>query len=342
MPIPKHARRLIALFILLSVSGCLADPSVDRDDTGLEMDATAPDSSSRDAEAPPERGRLLDGAVDAPPPPVPEGRLPSFELLSEHPTIPCMNTSFSTFVDVFGVFVVATEGAPSDYVIHTAHVLAQYLDNDEDGVPDDAAVHAALIAGNYVVPVWQAAQRDAFHEGARGTYCEDNTGMAASMYYDEDEWALGGIEQAGTWDTNLEEVWHVVTVGWAKAYPEAFGADLDDQGQVIRSRLTDAMDAARGGQFIETPARYPDDAWYTYDDASCGYPCQAHEYVYWILMANMGALDPAWTDKCEGSRAEWFVCDRDALQARDPLAFDLLNTQGFKVPTRTPDGSYRQ
>ncbi len=31
------------------------------------------------------------------------------------------------------------------------------------------------------------------------------------MYFDEDQWAIGGIQKTGLWDTNLEEVWHVVS-----------------------------------------------------------------------------------------------------------------------------------
>ncbi|GIS68418.1 MAG: hypothetical protein CM1200mP7_3670 [Chloroflexota bacterium] len=32
----------------------------------------------------------------------------------------------------------------------------------------------------------------------------------------------------------------------------------------LSSKLTTAMDAARGGWFEDTPDQYPDNAWYTY------------------------------------------------------------------------------
>ena len=261
--------------------------------------------------------------------------IPNLDLLSEHPQISCLNDVFSVFIDVFGVYVVAPASAPLELVTHSANVLAQYIDNDADGVPDDSTVLEHLVSHNFVVPVWTMATREAFWENVKGTYCQDNTGMAASMYYDEDEWALGGIQTSGTWDTNLEEIWHVVSVGWYALYPDYFGTDVS-----FSSILTDAMDAARGGRFFSIPDQYPDDAWYTYYDETCDYVCQAHEYFYWILMANLDALNPVLTDKCRRSEDEWSVCNRDQLAQIDPLAHSLLNDYDFKLPTIIPDGIY--
>ncbi|MBE82374.1 MAG: hypothetical protein CME21_07375, partial [Gemmatimonadetes bacterium] len=266
--------------------------------------------------------------------------VPDMEILTEHPT-ECMNTVFDKFINVFGVYAVAPEEAPSELFLHTANVLAQYIDNDEDGVPDDSNVLSHLVNNNYVVPVWSTADRTDFWEQVRGTYCEDNVGMAASMYYDDDEWAMGGIKNARTWDVNLEEVWHVVSVGWYAAYPEYFGDATSDTNEATSSKLTDAMDAARGGQFVTTPTEYPEDAWYSYKDPSCDYVCQVHEYFYWILMANLDALDPSITPKCERSADEWNVCTREQLQQTDVLAFSLLNDDNFALPKHIPDGSYR-
>jgi pimeloyl-ACP methyl ester carboxylesterase len=260
---------------------------------------------------------------------------PTLEVLSQHPTVDCMNEAFDKFIDVFGMFVVASPGAPLAYVEHTANVLAEYIDNDADGIPDDQAVLDVLVNGNFVVPVWTESDRVSFWDNARGTYCEDNTGMAASMYYEYDEWALGGIEAAGTWDGNLEEVWHVVSIGWYATYPEYFG---DEPGA---SRLTEAMDTARGGQFLTIPSTYPAGSWYRYYDDTCEYGCQMHEYFYWILMANIDALDPSITDKCEQSQHEWHICNQAELEKVDVLAFDLFNNHGFSLPTNIPTGNYQ-
>ena len=266
-------------------------------------------------------------------PPIVSGEF-TFELLTEHP-FDCLNQELDVFVDVFGIYVISHSSIPTEYVEHSANVVAEFMDNDADGVMDDSEVHRFLVENNFVVPVWTESLREEVFPSLRGTLCEDNLGWAASMYYGHDQWAFGGIKQAGTWDTNLEEIWHVLSVGWYETYPEYFG---DRPG----SRLADAMDAARGGQFQTVPSSYPEGAWYSYDDYTCNYDCQMHEYFYWILMANIDALDPVYTDKCESSKDEWYVCTKEELQQVDPQAYDLLNNQEFKLPTNIPVGNYQR
>ena len=244
----------------------------------------------------------------------------------------CMNQTFDKLINVFGVYVAGSNKAPMDKVMHTAGVLAQYLDNDEDGQPDDPKIVSYLSDHNYIVPVWSERDREKFWENAQGTACKDNIGMAASMYYDEDQWAIGGIKKTGQWDTNLEEVWHVVSAGWYEVYPEYFGNN--------GSKLHDAMNKARGGYFRNVPSKYPKNAWYSYNDESCRYECQAHEYFYWILMANINALDPSLTNKCNRSKDEWHICNKSELREQDVLAYELLNNNDFVLPTQIPDGEY--
>jgi hypothetical protein len=269
-----------------------------------------------------------------------EYSVPTLEHMSEHP-LECMNgTVFSTFIDVFGVYLVATPEAPKAYVDHSANVLAEYLDNDGDGVPDDKAVTDYLADGNYIMPVWEEEDRDTFFEEVRGTYCEDNVGTAASMYYLEDQWAIGGLDVAGQWDVNLEEIWHVVSKGWYAVYPDEFGDEWEQEG--FTSKLMEAMDVARGGKFLNPPEQYPIGSWYNYYDESCDYGCQLHEYFYWGVVANMGALEKV-PSKCGPSSdsREWTLCTREQLQQTDTLMFALLNEEGFSLPKEIPDGNYR-
>ena len=69
-------------------------------------------------------------------------------------------------------------------------------------------------------------------------------------------------------DATLEEVLHITTTGYAITYPSAFGTSA-----TTPSRLTKAMDVARGGHFTKIPKNYPTTAWYRYKDKTCIYKC---------------------------------------------------------------------
>ena len=47
---------------------------------------------------------------------------------------------FSKHINIFGVKILATEETNDQKVNHAANVLAQYIDNDEDGIPDNSKV----------------------------------------------------------------------------------------------------------------------------------------------------------------------------------------------------------
>ena len=293
---------------------------------------------------------------------------PAFEILDKHPKVECLNTVGATmFIDVFGMYVIAAKESPLEKVLHTANVLAQYLDNDEDGFADDPNVLWQLVENNYIMPVWP------IDGGADGLTVSEirqkcsNVNIGAYMFIEDingnggDSYVFGGIANDnsftnggdGEWDANLEEIFHTVTWGWYRAYPEYFAngdwwpwtgienKDLIGGKGELSSKLTTAMDAARGGWFEDTPDQYPDNAWYTYVDKSCGYGCQSMEYLYWLLMSNIGALDPSITNKCEKSKSEWFICTKEELKERDVLGFELINNYGFNLPTNIPDGNYK-
>ena len=259
----------------------------------------------------------------------------ALEIVKSFPVsgMECMDEFFDSYVDVFGINVIAS-GASDERLLHTAGVLAQYLDNDADGTPDDPAIAKYLADNNFVFPVWTVEVREEFWSTPCGI---DKIRMVASIYHTGEHsstdglWATGGIERSGIWDSNLEEVWHLVSVGFYNLYPNDFG-DED-------SALTAAMDAARGGYFPEEPANYPDGAWYTYTDAP--YPTHVHEYFYWAVVTNFGALNPEiLPDRCEHVKAEWRICSKADLQKIDAAVFELLNNRGYAIPKIIPDGIY--
>ena len=259
----------------------------------------------------------------------------ALEIVKSFPVsgMECMDEFFDSYVDVFGINVIAS-GASDERLLHTAGVLAQYLDNDADGTPDDPAIAKYLADNNYVFPVWTVEVREEFWSAPCGI---DKIKMVASIYHTGEHsgtdglWPIGGIERSGIWDSNLEEVWHLVSVGFYNLYPNDFG-DED-------SALTAAMDAARGGYFPEEPSNYPDGAWYTYTDVP--YPVHVHEYFYWAVVTNFGALSPEiLPDRCEHVKAEWRICSKADLQKIDAAVFELLNNRGYAIPKIIPDGIY--
>ena len=55
---------------------------------------------------------------------------------------------FDKQIDVFGVKLYATPATGTDKMLHAAAVMAEYLDNDEDGIPDNQNVVDMLVERN--------------------------------------------------------------------------------------------------------------------------------------------------------------------------------------------------
>ena len=210
---------------------------------------------------------------------------------------------FTKQVEVLGIHVLATADSSDEIVLHVANVLAEYLDNDEDGVPDNQKVMDALIRSK-----------------------------AAYRHSNDDEVHPNGAAE-GLFDASLEEVLHLITDdGYGVAYPEVFG-------RVPGTEISNALDKARGGRFMEVPEQYPDDAWFTYDDETCDYDCQNSEYIYWVLTSILGAQD--FPGRYEDIKNEWRLNTKEKVKKGDPAAYALFTDPKYKFPTVLPDGKYR-
>jgi hypothetical protein len=234
---------------------------------------------------------------------------------------------FTKYIEVLGLGVYAEANVDDTHVLHAAHILAELLDNDEDGVVDDQALWTELLSQETLVPIFNGEGSPAeneFFDNYRGE------GVSAVLYNNEID-----PSQPGHWgaDATIEEIMHTINaVGHRVVYPAAFELDPDS------SKLTEAMDAARGGQFISHPGTYPDEAWYHYDDTTCDYGCMAIEYLYWAQVSNMGILDDAQT--CAGIANEWEPCRRELLESMDTLMFALITDPQYQLPQLAPNGSY--
>lgn len=246
------------------------------------------------------------------------------------------------YVNVFGVHIFASQTTPEDKLSHAAGVLAQYLDNNEDGVPDNTRVLSHLVSRNVfiIMPgtdeemqrlemelVEKAGYRfgqDLYGEETKPDFLVDGKINAPNGHY---------------YDGALEEILHPITQhGYANAYPEVFG---EKQG----TTLANCMDAARGGYFEQVPqdgpkSGYPAEAWYHYTDETCDYGCMVTEYIYWALTSILGTQD--FPGRREALEVEWELNTREQVRTGDAAVYELLTNPQYKFPVKkAPDGDYK-
>lgn len=234
---------------------------------------------------------------------------------------------FTKYIDVFGVKIFATQSVSDQDVKHCAAVMAEYLDNDENGTIDNSLVVNEMVANNASMVMFGtdgSADQTTFFNNYNGNW------QLQDLYGDETH-PSGSTQQNG-FDATLEEVLHLIThVGYAGVYPSVWG-------EGVGTSLGNAMDIARGGQFITIPTNYPAAAWYHYNDNTCDYSCMATEYVYWSLTTLLGAQDYA--GRCAEIANEWEVCTTAGFQTIDPAMNALLTDSVYMFATAIPDGNY--
>lgn len=231
--------------------------------------------------------------------------------------------AFTKKVQVFGLYIYATNTTADDKLLHASSILAEYIDNDEDGKPDNPKIMKALLKGKGAIVMTKTeAEARSLRRRAR---------PRGQGLYDEE--TIPNARAQGRFDASLEEVLHMVSdVGWAGAYPKVFGREAG-------TKIADAMDRARGGRFQKVPAHYPKDAWYTYDDRTCDYDCQNSEYIYWALTSILGAQNFA--GRLEQIGREWRLNTREKVKKRDAAVYAILTNPEYRLPTVLPDGKYK-
>lgn len=250
-----------------------------------------------------------------------EGDDPNFKIVANNDGT--LN-SFTRKVVVFGVDIYAVPGVTDAKLLHAANLLAQYLDNDEDGTIDNQLVLDKMLENKAFMVMWKG-ENDLDIDIPNGRIGQD-------LGNDETipAWHTNG--QTGRFDAAIEEVWHIVThAGYESAYPSVFGTQ---QG----SQISNAMDIARGGAFQSPPSSYPTDAWYTYDDTTCDYECQGGEYIYWGMSSILGAQ----SKRLSEIDNEWRLNTKEKIQEKDGALYQLLTDTQYKFPTVLPDGTYRR
>ena len=163
-------------------------------------------------------------------------------------------------------------------------MLAQMLDNDQDGCADDVLVVKTI----------------RYNQAGVGLYIDedDEKGLESKMvnncfgqdhYEDECQPTCSGSDDTSQChDASIDEIFHVILQkGLLTAYPKAFGECIPSS-LVGRSALQIDIDKARGGYFLDVSNKYSDGTIYHYYDDTCEYDCQGTEFIYWALTSILG------------------------------------------------------
>lgn len=297
------------------------DEHGDKDDDYADQDEYSSENNSAEQYAEESETSIYSGGT----PTLSVGTVPS----NAHPAF---QKAFSQHVDVFGLHVYASSDVAADKVRHAAGVMAQYLDNDEDGKADDAKVLQALQAKNAAIFIFARPDSRAEEDFIDNLERELDSGKQALQPLYGEEIIPNGATR-GEFDASLEEILHIITSnGYAYVYPDVFG---EQHG----SAIANAMDTARGGYFADIPASYPPGAWFTYDDETCDYACMITEYHYWALTSLLSGQD--FSGRSDEIAHEWRLNTPEKLQNGDPVVYVLLTDPQYNTPSTLPDGNYQ-
>tara|TARA_R110002072_G_scaffold170_11_gene1187 strand:- start:10066 stop:10932 length:867 start_codon:yes stop_codon:yes gene_type:complete len=231
---------------------------------------------------------------------------------------------FNRKIVVFDIPIFAFKSVADSKLIHVANILAQYLDNDEDDVIDNTTVHTQLKTGKSFIYLWKTtAERDAFIPPS-GYNVYNISADAVNII-----WHSNG--RTGNFDGSIESVWNFISKnGHEVSYPAIFSSQAN-------SKISDAMNTARGGVFQNPPANYPTGAWYTNTETTCDFSCQVTKYNFWVLSSMLGANENRLTD----IQNEWILNTSAKVQSGDVKAWTVFTNTAYKLPSTLPDGTYK-
>lgn len=238
---------------------------------------------------------------------------------------------FCKKVNVFGVYIYATENVSDADLLHASNIMAQYLDNNEDSIVDNPLVLEKMLENQSVMVLFGSEKSSKKRVFLRSANKLEGAYVFQDLYGDEihPSW-----NRNSPFDATLEEVLHLIThTGFSKVYPSVFG---EQKG----SEIANAMDKARGGKFDDVPSNYPSNTWYTYDDKTCEYNCQVTEYFYWALTSLLGAQD--YPGRYDEIGQEWKANTPSLLESKDSKVYGILTDTVYKLPSVLPDGTYRR
>merc|ERR1719491_669696 len=228
-----------------------------------------------------------------------------------------MSETFTRHCSPFGISVFA-QGWPEDKFKHACNMLAQMLDNDQDGCADDATVVKTIrINQSGMAMFGTATGAEQFGDQIPATFIWQDLNAEETFLS-----CSGKDETADCRDAAIEEIFHLVSaVGLSTAYPRVFG-ECQARGDA-RSKMQIQVDIARGGHFETVPTTYPATAIYHYTDKTCEYNCMGTEFIYWALTSLLEGQDKRQQDNNE----EWEASTPQQLLSKLPGMHTLLTDE---------------
>eukprot|EP00557_Chaetoceros_sp_GSL56_P007366 CAMPEP_0176491608 /NCGR_PEP_ID=MMETSP0200_2-20121128/8526_1 /TAXON_ID=947934 /ORGANISM="Chaetoceros sp., Strain GSL56" /LENGTH=265 /DNA_ID=CAMNT_0017889055 /DNA_START=643 /DNA_END=1436 /DNA_ORIENTATION=+ len=248
-------------------------------------------------------------------------------------------------------------------------MMAQFLDNDQDGCADDVNV-VKMMRLNQAGLVLMDSENDAYYEDIVESF--DETALFASQVR---PFCSGSSETSTCRDVAIEEVLDFIAeYGISPFYHNEFGQCYDGNFQQ-RSELQVQMDIARGGtstcrdvaieEVLDFIAEYGISPFYhnefgqcydgnfqqrselqvqmdiaraaavfTYDDVTCNYDCLTEEFFYYALTSLLGGQDA----RAARNMDEWKASTPQDLQTKLPGMYNLLTGGVTSMQLLSADG----
>lgn len=230
-----------------------------------------------------------------------------------------LKTSLPKYTTVLGIPVLGTVQASADAVKHAANLLGSYLDNDYDGVADNATIYAEFSDGLTGIVVYADAADETALTSTLGAFKPNRTFTVL-----ETEMNNFQLDGAGN-NRNLvqEKILKDLII-------PKYSTNYTALSTVRQSTLTDAMDAARGGYQAGGQAgyNYPPFAWYT-DPTGLSYENLVYEYLYFLITSEAGTND--W--RAASIVSVWDYYNSVLLSANDTAGYNIVTTQSYNFPT---------
>ncbi len=228
-----------------------------------------------------------------------------------------MLKKFPRHCNPYGISMFA-RGWPRDKFVHACNMLAQMLDNDQDGCADDIRVVKYMRLNQSGMAMFENENKEDYDLVPR-------TFNAQGLWASETQMGCSGDgERRNCRDAALEEILHVITaMGVSPAYPHTYGECYSGNESNL-SVLQQEMDVARGGHFKKVPKKYPNNAIYHYYDKTCNYECQVTEFIYWVVTSYLNGQNA----RKNGNMEEWEASTKSDLQQKLPALYNLMEGGG--------------